>query len=178
MLFRSEHLVIDSGVPFTIVRPNFLMENFSQGFVTPTIRELNAIYLAAGDGKTSFISARDVAAVVLAAVRQSLTGKDFDLTGPVALDHVEVARVISDALGRAVVYHALTEEQMLEGARSHGMPEPSVLYLGVLYAVVRDGLAASVAGDFETITGKQPMAFEAFARSAFADARRHTETAV
>jgi uncharacterized protein YbjT (DUF2867 family) len=30
-----EHLVIDSGVPFTILRPNFFMENFSEGSSRP-----------------------------------------------------------------------------------------------------------------------------------------------
>src|SRR5580704_19458791 len=31
-----EHLVIDSGVPYTILRPNFFMENFSAGFLAPS----------------------------------------------------------------------------------------------------------------------------------------------
>ena len=161
-----EHLVIDSGVPFTILRPNFFMENFSAGFLLAGIRERNAIYLAAGDGKTSFISARDIASSVVAALQQRLTGREFDLTGPAALDHVEVAKIVSEASGRTVVYHSLTEEQMLEGARSQGMPEPAVAYLGMLYSVVRAGFAASVTGDFETITGKKPTTFEAFARLA------------
>jgi uncharacterized protein YbjT (DUF2867 family) len=161
-----EHLVMDSGVPFTILRPNFFMENFSEGFLAPGIREQNAIYLAAGDGKTSFISARDIAATAIAALQRTLVGKEIDLTGPAALDHVEVAKIISQVAGRTVVYHSLTEEQMLEGARSHGMPEPAVAYMGVLYSLVRAGLMASVAGDFETVMGRKPVTFEAFAHSA------------
>ena len=160
-----EHLVIDSGVPFTILRPNFFMENFSEGSVSDGIRKQHAIYLAAGDGKTSFISVRDIAAFVVTAVQQALTGREFDLTGPAALDHTEVARIISEASGNAVVYHAVTEEQMLAGARSHGMPEQAVGYLAMLYAVVRAGFAAGVSGDFETIAGRKPVTFEAFARS-------------
>jgi uncharacterized protein YbjT (DUF2867 family) len=160
-----EHLLIDSGVPFTILRPNFFMENFSQGSSASGIREQNAIYLAAGDGKTSFISVQDIATFVVTVLQQPLTSREFDLTGPATLDHTEVARIISDVSGRAVVYHALTEEQMLAGARSHGMPEPAVAYLGGLYGVVRAGFAAGVSGDFETITGRKPMTFEAFARS-------------
>jgi len=161
-----EHLVMDSGVSFTILRPNFLMENFSEGPQARGIQAENAIHLAAGDGKTSFISARDVATAVVVVLQQSLTGKALDLTGPAALDHVEVAKAISDTTGRTVAYHALTEEQMLEGARSHGMPEPSVAYLGVLYGVVRAGYAAAVTDDFRTLTGRQPMTFNAFTRAA------------
>jgi uncharacterized protein YbjT (DUF2867 family) len=160
-----EHLVMNSGVPFTILRPNFFMENFSEGFLAPSIRAQHAVYLAAGDGKTSFISARDVASIVVAALLQSLSGREIDLSGPAALDHADVAQIISRASGRTVVYHALTEEQMLEGARASGVPEPAVAYMGVFYAIVRAGLASSVVGDFETVTGTKPMTFEAFAHS-------------
>jgi uncharacterized protein YbjT (DUF2867 family) len=166
-----EHLVINSGLPFTILRPNVLMENFSEGPQAHRIWAQNAIHLAAGDGKTSFVSARDVAAAVVVALQQSLTGKEVDLTGPTALDHVDVTRIISGATGRTVVYHDLTEAQMLEGARSHGMPEPSVAYLGVLYGVVRAGYAGAVAGDFESITGRASITFDGFAHAAAASWR-------
>jgi uncharacterized protein YbjT (DUF2867 family) len=162
-----EHLVIDSGLPYTILRPNFFMENFSEGFLAAGIRDQNAIYLAAGDGKTSFISVEDIAAAVTAALKHGLIGKEFDLTGPAALDHSEVAKIIGKASGRAVVYHALTEDQMLEGARAQGMPEPIVTYLGMLYSVVRAGFAAGASDDFEKITGMNAITFEDFARSAF-----------
>ena len=128
-----EHLVIHSGVPYTILRPNFFMENFSEGFLAANLREQGAIYLAAGEGKTSFISVRDIAAVVVAALRQSITGREIDLTGPATLDHFEVAKIISEASDRTVVYHSLSEEQMLKGARSQGMSEPVVAYLAMLY---------------------------------------------
>lgn len=162
-----EHLVIDSGLPYTILRPNFFMENFSAGFLAASIRDQHAIYLAAADGKTSFISVEDIAGAVIAALTQSLAGKEFDLTGSRALGHAEAAKIIGEASRNTVVYHALTEEQMLEGARAQGMPEPIVAYLGMLYSVVRGGFAAGVSGDFEAITGRKPIAFEAFARSAF-----------
>jgi uncharacterized protein YbjT (DUF2867 family) len=158
-----EHLVIDSGVPYTILRPNFFMENFSEDPQSTGIREQNVIYLAAGDGKTSFISVKDIAAVAPAALKQLLTGVEFDLTGPEPLDHFEVAKIISKASGRTVVYHSLTEEQMLEGARSHGMPEPAVAYLAILYGVVRAGHAAGITPYPETMTGKRPLSFESFA---------------
>lgn len=161
-----EHLVMNSGIPFTILRPNFLMENFSEGFLAPAIRKDHAIYLAAGDGKTSFISARDVATAAVTVLLRSRTDIALDLTGPAALDHNEAAAVVSQASGQTVTYHSLTEEAMLHGARSTGMPEPVVGYMGALYAVVRAGFAAPVTNDFETLTGRAPMSFENFAHAA------------
>jgi len=160
-----EHLVMGSGVPYTTLRPNFFMENFSVGLLAGGIRNQNAIYLTAGDGKTSFISVRDIAAVVLAAFQQRLLGQEFSLTGPAALHHAEVARIISEASGRPVVYHSLSEEQMIAGAREGGMPEPAIIYLKALYEVVGAGFAAVVTGDVEKIIGRKPISFEEFARA-------------
>ena len=160
-----EHLVMKSGVPYTILRPNFFMENFSEGFLSGSIRTQGAIFLAAGDGKTSFISVQDIAAAVVAAFQAPLGSREFDLTGPEALDHSEAAQIIGEAAGRPVAYHSLTEEQMLRGARAQGMPEPAIAYLAVLYSVVRQGLAAGVTGDVEAITGRKPMTFAEFARA-------------
>jgi uncharacterized protein YbjT (DUF2867 family) len=157
-----EHLVIDAGVSYTILRPNFFMENFSEGFLASTIREQNAIYLAAGDGKTSFISLEDIAAAVWAALQQRFAA--IGLTGPAALDHSEVAKIISEVSGRTVEF--LTEQQMLAGARSQGMPEPIVAYLGCSTSSCVLGTPRGISGDFETITGTKPITFEAFARSA------------
>jgi uncharacterized protein YbjT (DUF2867 family) len=161
-----EHMVIDSGLPYTILRPNFFMENFSDGSVGGDIKGQNAIFGAAGDGKTSFISVRDIAASVVAAFRTPLEGREFDLTGTEALDYAEIAKVISEVSGRPVAYHPLTEEQMAAGARAAGMPEPAVEYLSMLYEVVRAGYAAGITSDVETITGRRPVGFRAFAESA------------
>ena len=161
-----EHLVIDSGVPYTILRPNFFCENFSEGPQAGTIQGQNAIFLAAADGKTSFISVKDIADVAVAAIQQAATGQEVELTGTEALDHNEVAKIISEACGRTITYHAITPEQMSEGAQSHGMPEPMVAYLGMLYGVVRAGHAAGIAPFPESLAGREPTSFEAFAEQA------------
>ena len=161
-----EHLVMDSKVPYTILRPNFFMENFSEGPQASGIREQNAIYLPAGDGKTSFISVKDIATVAVAALKQSLTSVEIDLTGPQALTHFEVAKIITETSGRTVEYHPITEEQMSEGARSHGMPEPMIAYLEMLYRVVRAGHAAGIAAIPESLHGYEPRTFKTFAEQA------------
>ena len=163
-----EHLVMDSGIPYTILRPNFFMENFSEGFLSGSIKGQNGIFLAAGDGKTSFISVRDIAAVALTAFQTPLVGQELDLTGPEALDHSQAAKIISEVSGRPVVYHSLTEEQMVVGARAIGMPEPAIGYMTILYGVVRAGYAAGVTPDFEKVTGRKPITFKNFAQRAAA----------
>ena len=159
-----EHALMDSGLAYTILRPRFFMENFSTGFIAPMIRQQNGIFLAAGDGKTSFISTKDIAEVAARAFSEAHYGKEYNLTGSEALDHSQAAKVIGDAIGKAVTYHALTEEAMLQGARSQGMPEGAVQYMGILYAVVRAGYMAVATNDVQNVTGQKPIAFSEFAR--------------
>lgn len=160
-----EHAVMDSGIGYTILRANFFMENFSTGFIAPTIRRQRGIFLAAGDGKTSFVSTKDIAAVAAKVFAAGPQGREYNLTGPEALDHSQVATILSRTIGREVRYHALSEDAMLQGARDQGLPEDVVQYLGSLYAVVRAGYMATVTNDVESVTGAKPVHFEAFARS-------------
>ncbi len=160
-----ERQLMDSGLPYTILRPNFFMENFSEGFLAAPLKAQGAIHLAAGDGKTSFIAVADIARVVVESLRRSLAGQELDLTGPEALDHAEVARILSEVSGREIKYHAISEPEMLEGARRAGMPEPAVQYLAALYAAVRAGYAAAVTPEVERITGRKPVSFREFAQA-------------
>jgi uncharacterized protein YbjT (DUF2867 family) len=158
-----ERDLLASGVNCTILRPNFFMENFSSGFIGPMISQ-GGIFLAAGTGQTSFISTADIAAVAALALQQERSGMTYNLTGPSALDHAEVARIISEVSGKAITYHDLTEEAMLQGARASGMPESAVQYLAALYRPVRQGLMGTVTADVQQVTGKAPMSFGEFAR--------------
>lgn len=158
-----ERHLMASGVPYTILRPNFFMENFSTGFLAPMLKQ-GGIFLAAADGKTSFISVVDIAEVAVAAFLKGLVSKEYNLTGPEALDHTAVAAIISQVSGKPIAYHAIPEEAMLSGMRSSGMPEGAVQYAGVLYSAVRAGYTAAVTGDVESVTGRKPIAFGTFAR--------------
>ncbi len=158
-----EHQVMDSGIPFAILRPNFFMENFSKGFLSGAIKAQNGIFLAAGEGKTSFISVEDIAGVAVKCFCEGAGNRELDLTGPEALDHAEVAAIISEASRRSVSYHSLTEDQMAAGARGAGIPESAIGYMMALYGVVRAGYAAGVTGDAEQVLGRPPISFRKFA---------------
>ena len=160
-----ERHVAGSGLDYTILRPNFFMENFSSGFVAPMIQQQDGIFLAAGDGKTSFISARDIARVAAVAFVERLSGEEYNLTGREALSHAQVAEKISRAVGRTITYHPLDEETMLQGARDQGMPEDAVRYLAELYRVVRAGDAGIVTDDVKEVTKRKPITFDEFAKS-------------
>jgi uncharacterized protein YbjT (DUF2867 family) len=162
-LRKIERHLMASGIRYTILRPNFFMDNFTRGFLAPMVH-LGKIFLAAADGKTSFISTHDIAAVATEAFASRHYGCGYNLTGPEALGHTEVARLISQASGRTVDYHAISEEEMIRGAIHNGLPDSSAQFMGLLYSIVRNGWAEGVTGDVQQITNRPPLSFEEFAR--------------
>jgi uncharacterized protein YbjT (DUF2867 family) len=162
-LRKVERYLMASGVPYTILRSNFFMDNFATGSISATIKNEDGIFLPAGEGKTSFIATSDIAAVAAAAFTRKLTGKEYNLTGPEALDHYEVAAMLSDAAGRAITYHALDEGQFLANLRGRGLPDTAGIYLATLYAMVREGDMARITDDVRLVTGQEPVRFGNFA---------------
>lgn len=162
-LRRIELKLIDSGISHTILRPNFFMENFATGFLAPMVKA-GTIHLAAADGLTSFISVRDIAAVVVEAFTGGHDGMAYNLTGPEALSHDDAVQLIGEASGRTVNYTPISEEEMLAGAMGSGMPESAARFMGLLYSAVLSGWAAGITDDVQRVTGHTPLTFEEFAR--------------
>src|SRR3989442_432310 len=59
---QAVKIIEESGISFTFLRPNFFMQNFIN-FLCNTIRNQNALYLPAGEGKVRFVDVRDNAAI-------------------------------------------------------------------------------------------------------------------
>ena len=48
-------------------------------------------------------------------------GKAYTLTGPAALDHFEIAHILSEAADRTVIYESNTDDQAREAMSQAGM---------------------------------------------------------
>ncbi len=158
----EKHLA-KSGLAYTILRPNFFMENFTAGFFAPMIAG-GKIFIPAGDSKTSFISVSDIAKVTAAIFREKRYGTEYNLTGPEALSYGEAAKIISGVSGRAVMYTPISEMEMMKGAREQGMPESAIQYMLQLFGLVRKGVMSEITDTVRKVTGKAPISFKEFAR--------------
>lgn len=164
-LRKVERMLEASGIGHTVLRPNFFMDNFSSGFIAPMIQGANGIYVAAESAKTSFIATTDIAAVAVACMTEDgHLGKAYNLTGPQGLDHAGIAAIISELAGREVVYQAIPESAMRQGAIDNGLPEQGADYLSVLYQATRAGYLAATTSDVELVLGRPPVPFKEFAQ--------------
>jgi uncharacterized protein YbjT (DUF2867 family) len=157
-----ESAIQASGMTYTFLRPNLYMQGLL-GFRS-TIKDKNAFYAAAGEAKVSIVDVRDIAAVAVAALTESgHEGKTYDLTGPQALTHAQIAAHLSIALGHPIAFVDVPLEVMREAMTGMGMPIWQADGLIEDYAHYKRGEAAAVTNDIEEATGTAPRSFNTFA---------------
>lgn len=165
-----ERHLMKSGLDYTILRPNFFMENFSAGWLAPMV-SAGRLRVPAGEAGTSFISVEDIARVAAACFEERRYGEACNLTGPEALSYGEAAGVLSEVCGRSVDYIPMTEAEMEQDARRQGMTESAIRYMAELFAMVRRGFMADTTGVVAEVTGKPPLSFREFAEKNAATCR-------
>ena len=164
-LRKVERYIEKSGVPYTFLRPSWFMQNFSSGFIAPMILGMGGIFLPAADAKTSFIDARDIAAVGIAALTEpGHAGKAYALSGGQAFTYSEAAEILSRAAGKPIRYVPLSEEDFSGSLAAQGwQPEQIAMFTG-LFQGVRQGWAAPISPDVAAVLGRPPITLEQFAQ--------------
>jgi uncharacterized protein YbjT (DUF2867 family) len=157
-------------VAVTILRPSWFMQNLDEGFMQPGLAADGVIALPAGDGAEAFVDARDIADVAAAALLDPAAhaGQAYEITGPQALTHHEVARIVGDALGREVTYVDVAPDAWIAGAAAAGLPADYAAMLAGLFAVIADGHGARPGDAVQRVTGHAPRSLADFAREAAA----------
>ncbi len=169
-LRKVEKHVMASGAPYTILRPNWFMQNFYPGFLYPTIKEHGTIYLSAGDGKSSFVDTRDIAAVAATVLTEDgHQSKEYALTGKHALSYQECAEILSQVSGREIRYVPVSDDDLRQALSGAGWQTESIEFMVGLFYTVRQGWAAGISPDVPSILGRAAVSFEQFAHE-FADA--------
>jgi uncharacterized protein YbjT (DUF2867 family) len=162
-----EKIIEESGIPFAFLRPN----SFMQSFITrssQTVKNQNAIYLPAGDERISLVDARDVADVaaeVLTNNGSQHINKVYDITGPEALSHSQVAEILSKETGRRISYVDISEEDARNRMKEMGVEDWSIDNALELFRMYRSGYRSQVTTVVEQLTEQKPTSFSQFARN-------------
>lgn len=166
--FLRYHAVVEerikqSGISYTFLRPNLFMQGLL-GFRDPIAKQ-GKFFASLGDAKISLVDIRDIAAVAAAALTsEGHKNKTYDLTGPAALTHEELAAQLSNALGREIRFINVSPEDMRQAVLSVGFPEWQADGLIEDYAHYARGEAATVSNAIQEVTGKPARDFKSFAQ--------------
>jgi uncharacterized protein YbjT (DUF2867 family) len=161
--YRVEQALKSSGLPWTLLKPTFFMQNTIMA--AQTIASDGAIYWDMGDGKLGMIDLRDVADAALAVLTGSgHEGKSYILTGPQAISFHDVAATFSKVLDKDIEYVNVPSEAIVESMVGMGFPE----WIARGYAELDEGFSENFANrvtdNIETLTGHPARSFEQYAR--------------
>ena len=158
-----ERLVEDSGATFTHLRPNWYMQNYHTHYLASILEGVIDHYI--GDAAVSWIDARDIGAVgATVLVEPGHENRAYTLTGGEALDHHQVAAVLSAVAGREIRYTARSHDDTQEAMRAAGYPESTIEYSIETYRYIERGECARISPIVSQILGRAPIRFEEYAR--------------
>ncbi len=158
----AEREVLDSGIAWTMVRPNGFMQNtLAWAAQIPG----GAVYGPVMDARWSIVDVRDIGAVAAAVLADPAAhaGRSYTVTGPEASSPREQIAIVSELLGRDIAAQEVSIEQAQQSMLDMGLPAWTVERLGELWRLYADGLAADVSGDVEQVTGTAPRGYREFA---------------
>lgn len=160
---QLERGVEASGIDFTHLRINVLLQNYST-MSAESIRQQGVFVEPVGDERTSFVDARDVAAVVAAALTEAgHTRQAYTLTGGAAHNRAEVAAAITQVIGKPVQYQALSDEQFRALAHSLRWTDEFVdMMLGFYHTHICSGCSAAVTDTVERVLRRPPTTLAQF----------------
>jgi uncharacterized protein YbjT (DUF2867 family) len=163
-----ENALREFDVPFTIIRPNYFIQN--DATLKDPLMKASIYPVPLGDVGVSAVDIRDIAeATAIILTSDGHTGKTYNLNGPEALSGPKAASIWSKLLGKEIRYggHDMDnfEEQMRKTAPSWSAFDIRMMFEGYL----ERGFVAED-GDLETLTKlleHSPRRYEDFARETF-----------
>ncbi|MFH9135310.1 NAD(P)H-binding protein [Streptomyces sp. NPDC017524] len=165
---EGERAVRASGVTWTILRPGWFAQNFSEGVFLDGVRG-GELALPTGDGKAAFVDADDIAEVAVAALTEDgHAGQEYGLSGPRALGIEDVLDEIAKETGKRAAYVRVDTSAFRAGLVAQGFPEVEAgLWTDALYPIITSGEAPVLDGVRRAL-GREPRDFADFVRDAAA----------
>ena len=152
---KAEEAIRTSGVPYTILRTLYFMQNFGPMYAQ-AIRTRGMIFAPLADARISYVDARDVGAVAAHLLtEEGHQDQEYEVTGPEALSCGQLAEIFSAVLDVPVRYTAISDEEAQQAflKRYSAWATHAVLTLLQFY---RQGGGASVTRVIEDVTAHKP----------------------
>ena len=163
----SDNELIDSGLPYTILRPHFFMQNVWMSI--PTIKEQSKIYWGMGNGKMGMIDVRDIADVtVKILLNGSHQGETLNPTGPESITFTQVAEAISKFLDKEVTYINVTYEQVRQSIIEMGWGDWGGQIMYDYSKAYTEGWGDYTTDDVEKVTGNKSRSIDQFVNEVLA----------
>ncbi|MDZ8227233.1 MULTISPECIES: NmrA family NAD(P)-binding protein [unclassified Nostoc] len=158
---QIERYINQLGIKATFLRPSFFMQNLNT-IHKEDIKIRGELLLPAGNGKTSFIDVRDIAAVaVRTLIEDGHEGRAYPLTGAEALTYYEVADIFTSVLGKRVRYNP-SVINFVRQMRSKKLPIDFIFIMVAIYTSARLGFSGNITPETEQLLNRSPLTIQQY----------------
>ena len=156
---RVEAAVRDSGRNWTIVRPSWFMQVFTDPrYYRDRLADTGELPFASGGASVAWIDAGDIAAVAeRALLDDGHAGRVYELSGPAALSLPRTAELLARGVGRPVVHREISIDDVVAGTEGFERDLTTLTF-----ERVRAGTFAVVTDAVERVTGRPARTLDAF----------------
>ncbi|WP_310831933.1 NmrA family NAD(P)-binding protein [Paenibacillus pedocola] len=165
-VFGPVHKLLKKATPeWTVLRPSYFMQNFTEGQHAMTISQQDLIISAAGQGKIGFVAAEDIAEVALRAlIDDEAHNTEHIITGPESLSYDDVSRIINGVSGKNVVHKSISDDELTRNWLTAGIGKDYAEFMTDLERRIREeGTEDLVTDTVKNVSGKDPVSFFQFA---------------
>ncbi len=161
----AERVLDWAGIGVTHIRPTMFAE-MAQMLNAQFIAAEGKLYLPHGDKKHAPVTTEDIARVVVGILTnpEPHLGKTYTVTGQKAMSQSEIAKVISNVLGKPVEYVDSPLEHWQKSAADAGHPAFVIEHLSRAAEDFQKGLFDGVTDVVLKVGGRPPQSFEDFIR--------------
>lgn len=163
--FIAEQVLNWSGVPVIHLRPTYFLEWLLYPWQLPYLQQ-GVLRIPAGRGRHSPIAADDQGRAIAALLKspEQHIGATIPLSGPVEMDHEQMAAELTQALGRKITYQNPPIDEYCASIETMGVPPYVVQHLRGAMADYQKGHMSGADNNVEKLTGRRPMTVGEFAR--------------
>jgi uncharacterized protein YbjT (DUF2867 family) len=163
--FIAEEILNWSRLPVIHLRPTYFLEWLLYPWQLPFLQQ-GVLRMPVGKGRHSPIAADDQGRAIAALLKnpEGHIGTTINLSGPVEMDHEQMAAELSEALGRTIVFQDLPVEEYVQSIKEMGVPAYIVQHLDGAMRDYHNGRMAGADNNVEQLTGRPSMTVGEFAR--------------
>lgn len=154
--YATEQALAASSMDWTVLRNNVYTEVLLRNL--PRAVATGQFVSAGGEGKVGYVTRDDCARVAAAALNSDRSGRNtFEITGPGAVSHGDVAKMVSEITGKPVQYIGVSAEAMVDGMVQAGVPRGLAEVLVTFDVGISQGTLDVVSDAVTELTGQPPQ---------------------
>ena len=157
----SEQHIRDSGLSYTLVRPNYFMQNMFH--VAAGIIDQDKYFMPMRDGQVGIIDVRDVARFILTVLTSpGHENKTYEITGPELVSFHDIAGQLSEVVGREIRYVDVPAEDFKESLSQWVPDDWYVETVSDMFKLTAQGRGALLNDIYTQVTGRAPTTLRQF----------------